>query len=161
MEVFDFALKMEKDGEDFYRNLAREAGDNGVARVLTMLAGAEVKHYEAIKAMANEKYEYSEQPVMAPARNIFQEMKESGEKVFDLKAKQLDAYRTAQELEKKSRDYYRLQAEQMKESPAGEIFSLLANEEEKHYRLLDSLADFVSRPETWLENAEFTKLEDY
>ena len=162
MEVFEFALQMEKDGEAFYRDLARKAGPNsGVGRILTILANAEVKHYAAIEAMQKEQFGYSRQLIMEEAKNIFQEIRDSGQKTFDLEGKQLEAYRTAQELEQKSRDYYLLQAEEMKNSPAGEIFATLAAEEERHYDLLDSIAEFVSRPERWLENAEFTKLEEY
>ena len=162
MEVFEFALQMEKDGEAFYRELAQKAGrTSGVGRILTILANAEVKHYAAIQAMQQEQFGYTRQLIMDEAKNIFQEIRDSGVKTFDLEGKQLEAYRTAQELEKKSRDYYLLQAEEMKNSPAAEIFATLAAEEERHYELLDSIAEFVSRPERWLENAEFTKLEEY
>lgn len=34
-------------------------------------------------------------------------------------------------------------------------------EEKKHYFLLDNIIEFVSRPEQWLENAEFYHLEEY
>ena len=41
------------------------------------------------------------------------------------------------------------------------IFQKLAEEEKKHYFLLENIIQFVSRPETWLENAEFYHLEEY
>jgi hypothetical protein len=37
----------------------------------------------------------------------------------------------------------------------------VAGEEHKHYLLLERIIDFVSRPEQWLEDAEFYHLEDY
>jgi len=41
------------------------------------------------------------------------------------------------------------------------IFLKLAGEEKKHVFLLANLVEFVSRPETWIENAEFNHLDDY
>ena len=37
----------------------------------------------------------------------------------------------------------------------------LAEEEKKHMFLLENLVEFVSRPETWIENAEFNHLVEY
>jgi rubrerythrin len=42
-----------------------------------------------------------------------------------------------------------------------EIFLKLADEEKKHYFLLENIIDFVSRPQKWLENAEFYHLDEY
>ena len=35
------------------------------------------------------------------------------------------------------------------------FFKRIADEDKKHYFLLTNIIDFVSRPESWLENAEF------
>ena len=43
------------------------------------------------------------------------------------------------------------------------LFKKLAAEEDRHYRIMDNIVDFVSRPEpgNWLENAEWHHLEEY
>lgn len=41
------------------------------------------------------------------------------------------------------------------------ILTKLAEEEKKHLFLLENLVEFISRPETWIENAEFNHLDDY
>lgn len=37
----------------------------------------------------------------------------------------------------------------------------LAEEEKKHMFLLENLVEFIPRPETWIENAEFNHLVEY
>ena len=41
------------------------------------------------------------------------------------------------------------------------LFEGLAEEERKHYFLLDNVIDFLFQPQSWLENAEFVHLNDY
>lgn len=67
----------------------------------------------------------------------------------------------AQDIEKKSRDFYLDKCTIVELQYQKELFLKLAEEEKKHYFLLDNIIEFVSRPETWLENAEFCHLEEY
>jgi rubrerythrin len=87
-------------------------------------------------------------------------MKEGNEK-FDIDAGQIELYKKAQDIEKKSRDFYLEKAEEVEEDFQKETFRKLAEEEKKHYFLLENVIQFVSRPQTWLENAEFYHLEEY
>jgi rubrerythrin len=41
------------------------------------------------------------------------------------------------------------------------LFFLIAEEEKRHEFLLDHILQFISRPQTWLENAEFNHLDQY
>jgi hypothetical protein len=53
MDVLDYLLKVEKDGEEYYRGLAEKATNPGFKRILTMLADDEARHYQAIEDMAH------------------------------------------------------------------------------------------------------------
>jgi rubrerythrin len=64
-------------------------------------------------------------------------------------------------LEQRSISFYLDRAEQVEHTEQKALFLQLADEEKKHYRLLQDLADFVRRPKAWLENAEFCLFEDY
>ncbi|MFH1613968.1 MAG: ferritin family protein [Planctomycetota bacterium] len=44
VDIFDYALQMEKDGESFYREIAQKTSNKGLQAILTMLADEEVKH---------------------------------------------------------------------------------------------------------------------
>ena len=51
MNVFEFAMNMEKDGENYYRELAGKADHKGMVNILNMLAEDEVKHYNILREM--------------------------------------------------------------------------------------------------------------
>jgi rubrerythrin len=158
--IFEYAMQMEKDGEDYYRQLAQQAGSDGMRAILTMLADEEVKHYDALKKIQSQKTQIVESGILTDAKNVFAQIKESGES-FDFDISQADLYKKAREIEKKSKDFYTEKANEVTEEYQKELFLKLADEEKKHYVLMDNIIDFVSKPEQWLENAEFFHLEDY
>ena len=161
MNVFDYAMQMEKDGEAYYRELAQKCNDTGLARVLIMLADEEVKHYNLLKQMKTGKAEYSEIPLLANVKNIFAEMQQRGE-AFDFATEQVNYYRKAQEIEKKSEDFYREKATEISDSDQKDIFVKIADEEKKHFLILEGIIEFVQRPKTWLEDAEWGNIgKDY
>jgi rubrerythrin len=45
-EIFDIAIRMEKNGEDFYRTASEKISEPSVCRTLVWLADQEVMHYE-------------------------------------------------------------------------------------------------------------------
>jgi len=158
--IFEYAMQMEKDGEDYYRQLAQKAGNNGMKTILTMLADEEVKHYNALEKIKTQKTQITESEILTDAKNVFVQIKESGDS-FDFDINQADLYKKARNIEKKSRDFYTEKANEVTEEYQKEFFLKLADEEQKHYVLLDNIIEFVSRPEQWLEDAEFFHLEDY
>jgi len=160
MDIFDYAMRMEKDGENYYRQLVKKTDNKAIKAIFTMLAEEEVKHYKTVAQMKTERPQMAETTVLADAKNIFTQMKNSGQKV-DFAAEQRKLYEKAQDIEKKSEDFYREKASEVEQQYQREIFLKLAEEEKKHYLLLENIIQFVSRPQTWLENAEFYHLEEY
>jgi rubrerythrin len=160
MNIFEYAMQMEKDGEEYYRTLARQTDNKGLQTILTMLADEEVKHHDTIERMQTTEPHMAETTILTDARNIFVQIKESGES-FDFDIKQTDLYRKAQDIEKESQDFYTEKAGEVIEKYQKELFLKLADEERKHYVLLDNIIEFVSKPEYWLENAEFFHSEEY
>jgi rubrerythrin len=159
VDIFEFAMQMEQDGERFYRNMAQQTGDVGVKRILGMLADDEVKHYRIVKEMRSSgTYKMRDTEILADARNVFAEMKPGD---FSLQGMQVEVYKEAQDIERKSEVFYTEKAEEVSEPAQRELFLKIANEERRHYYLLDHMIEFVSRPMTWLEDAEWNHLEEY
>lgn len=158
--IFEYAMQMEKDGEDYYRQLAQKASNNGMKTILTMLADEEVKHYNALEKIKTQQTQIAESEILTDAKNVFVQIKESGDS-FDFYINEAELYKTARDIEKKSRDFYTEKANEVTEEFQIKLFLQLADEEQKHYVLLDNIIEFISRPEQWLENAEFFHLEDY
>ncbi len=161
MDIFKFAMEKEKYSEEYYRDLARRANNVGLRNILTMLADEEAKHYRTVKRMKTGTPEVlTDTPVLAHARDMFEKMKRSAER-FDFRISEAELYRRAVEFEKKSRSFYLEKAEQASDPAQKEIFHRLADEENKHLLLMENFVSFVSRPETYLEDAEFYHFDDY
>jgi rubrerythrin len=153
-------MQMEKDGENYYRQLAQQTANKGLQTILTVLADEEVKHYNAIERMQTAEAHMAETTILTDAKNVFAQIKESGESL-DFDIKQTELYGKAQDIEERSRDFYLEKADEVKEEYQRKSFLRLAEEEKKHYFLLENIIECVSRPEQWLENAEFYHLEEY
>lgn len=160
MNIFEYAMQMEKDGEEYYRQMAGKTANKGLQAILTMLADEEVKHYKTIEKMQTKEPHMEDTIILTDARNIFVQIKESGES-FDFDIQRTELYRKALDIEKNSRDFYTEKGNEVTEEYQRELFLKLADEERKHYFLLENIIEFVSKPEYRLENAEFSNLEEY
>ena len=104
--------------------------------------------------------EVTETPVLAIAREIFKKMKGSVER-FRFDISEADLYRKACDIEQESKTFYLDRAREAEDPDQKRIFRELAEEENKHLFLVRNICDFVSRPETYLEDAEFYHFDDY
>jgi rubrerythrin len=159
MDIFEYAMQMEKDGEAYYRELAAKSGEQGLSTILDMLAADEVKHYRALQEMQRAAgAEMAGTEVLANAKNVFAQMRGQ---TFDLDVSQIELYQKAQEIERRSQEFYAEKAKEVSNPAHEKLFLQIAEEEERHYFLLDHVIEFVSRPQTWIEDAEFTHLDEY
>ena len=161
MDIFAFALEKEKFSEEYYRDLAHRANHAGLKNILTMLADEEAKHYQAIERMRTETLEQvTDVPVLDRAREVFEKMRVSPRK-FDFLVSEAELYRKAVQIEEQSKKFYLEQAEAAQDPAQERVFRLLAQEEDKHLFLVENLYSFVSKPESFLENAEMYHFDDY
>ncbi len=163
MQVLDYAMQMELDGEKYYRELATTCMDAGIRGILERMAEAEVKHYNTLKQLKDEGPAAMAVDVVRPeAKNLFQVMMESGE-TFDFNLSEVSLYEKARDVEFKARDFYLEHAEEVVDTEARELFKRLADEEGLHAEIIESIVDFVQRaePGNWVENAEWFTREDY
>lgn len=161
MDIYEYAMQMEKDGERFYRELAQKTTNTGIKNILNMLVEAEVVHYNTFKKMnENLKVELPETTILKDVKNVFERIKETGG-LSDISISQIELYKKAQDIEKKSEDFYLSKAKEVGEVSQREILSKIAREENKHYLILENIINFMSRPQQWLENAEWYDLGEY
>ncbi len=60
MDIYEFAMQMEKDGRKFYLDLAKKTSNTGLKNILTMMADSEAKHYNVLLRMKrNDKAQYT------------------------------------------------------------------------------------------------------
>ena len=158
--IEDYAMELEKEGELFYRHLSERAPHPGLIKIFSWLAEEEVKHYFVFKKMKEGSVsEFSPNDILLSAKDLFKSLVE--DKSFDFGENQVVLYRDAQKIEKKSKDFYLKTAESEGDLQKKTILLKIAEEEEKHFFLLEKIIGFVSRPQSWLENAEFNQLKEY
>jgi rubrerythrin len=160
MNAYDFAMQMERDGERYYCELAEKTENNGLKSILTMLAEAEVAHYRLFRDMkANLEVRAHDTRILEEVKNVFQELKETGPMGVD--SSQTELYRKALDIEKKSRDFYLAKVEETEDNEQRGVLLRIAGEESRHHQIVEGILDFGSRPEQWLEDAEWYHLQDY
>ncbi len=161
MDIFQFAMEKEKFSEDYYRQLAEKTGNKGLKNICNMLADEESKHKRIVEQMSQKiPAEAAQTPVLGNAKEIFEKMRQSAEN-FNFDISELELYQKARDIEKESRSFYLEKAEELKDAFQKEIFKKLADEEQKHFVLLEKICDFVARPQWFLENAEMYRFDDY
>ena len=164
MNIYDYAMQMEQDGEKFYLLLAESCQVKGIATIFTMLANEEVKHYNTIVHLQKNagNSPMVKTAVLENVKNIFIRMKEEKADVR-IDSSELESYRKAMAIEEMSWKFYLDKADNADEGDVKQIFLRLAGEEEKHLRILENIVEFVARPEpgNWLENAEWHHLDEY
>ena len=161
MNIFEFAIEKEKYSEHFYRQLAARTTEKQLKAVFNLLADEEARHCRAVEQMkAETTQELSSTDLLSRAKDVFARMRNANRK-FDINADQIEIYKKAQDIEKDSREFYSQKANEAEDQRQKAIFTRLADEEKNHYALLENIIEFLSRPQTWLENAEFYHLDEY
>ena len=166
MNIYQFAMQMEKDGENYYRQLAKESTLPGLGKIFVMLADEEVKHFKVIEELSrkNKNPQLAETEILENVKNVFASMK--GESKVDMHintTKAANEYRKACTIEDMSQKFYLEKAETVEGEEERKIFLRLAAEEATHLRIMENIVEFVTRPEpgNWLENAEWHHLDEY
>lgn len=162
MNVFDFAIKMEQDGKEFYEKLARETGHAGLRGIFTQLAADEQKHYEIFLALKSQTREAAmkDTPVLEQAKNVFEDLLARKAAIGSVKG-DLEAYRHAMKLEADSFRLYEEAAEKDKDQAVKGLLLRIAGEEHKHFSVLQNIHDFVNAPSQYLAWGEFSNLDEF
>ncbi|MFA5160008.1 MAG: ferritin family protein [Candidatus Omnitrophota bacterium] len=161
MNIFDQAMELEKEGEALYREFSLESPNQGMRNIFSWLSDQERKHYEIFEKMKKGKpASVAKSTILHDVKDIFDDWKDNT-KCIDIKTTQADVYRRALAIEIKSIMVYEKYASAAPASQK-EIFLKIAKEEKGHKRIVESIIEFIIKPEVWAENAEFSHLgEDY
>ena len=166
MNIFDYALKMELDGEQYYRQLAEQVQYEDLKKVFYGLAEDEQRHYKIIQAVQNETAEkLKENPLLNTVQNVFvinaKPLKDNQELIARLKSEQIDVYRAALEKEKESVALYSKLKDELTGQEEKAVCTKLMLEEEKHVEVIDNIIDMLNHVNDWVEAAEFNHQDVY
>ena len=161
LEALKFAIQMELDGKKFYTRAGRESANKLGKELYPWLATQEDKHrkifeeiYHAITtdnkwSEIDIKIEKGEKPVTIFASAI----KKVGDAVKD-KQSEIKVAEKALEMELKSRDYYRQQADRSKSAVEKEFFVAISEEEQGHYLAIIDYKEYITDPVGWFTRTE-------
>ncbi|QDF28578.1 ferritin-like domain-containing protein [Halarcobacter anaerophilus] len=155
MNVYEYAMKVEKEGESYYRQMAEKAENSGLKRIFTMLADEEVKHYNIFRnMMKNEDMDLDKLDLITDTETIFKTLNEERDNV-NLDSEHIQYYKEAIDREDNSFDFYASKAKELENKKEKEIFLQIANEEKKHKRVLEEIVLYLEEPASWVACAEF------
>ena len=158
MDVFEFAMKMELDGKAYYEKLAAETTIPGFSGIFTRLAADEQKHYDIIKAISQgTDVSMADTTVLDGAKNVFQEVVANEQLLGGMK-ENLKAYEHAKDIEAESIKLYEDLAAKEANLQVAALLRRIAEEERKHFNIMENLYDFALRPKYYLEWREFSNL---
>jgi rubrerythrin len=161
MDIFAFALEKEQLAHETYKKLAQRAPTASLKGILNLLADEESKHVEMVRALQqNKPVDIPITNLLGQAKKVFEKITAAGEK-FNFNISESELYGKARQIEIDARDYYQAKAEETDNENLKNVLKRLAAEEQKHYILVDNLCHFVERPQSYLEDAEFTHLDNY
>lgn len=161
MNIYEFAMKMELDGKAYYEKMAAETAVTAVKSIFTSLAVDEQKHYEVIQSIKDgANPEMADSAVLETAKNLFEELAADRNMVGSLK-KSLDAYQHARKIEADSVKLYEDMAKYEEDPETVQLLLRIANEEKKHFNIMDNLYDYILAPQNYLAWGEFSNLKEF
>ncbi len=161
MNDFEYAIKMEMDGQAYYLEQAEANKGNHLQVVFQTLAKDEGYHAQIIRDHFNGKeYNLTDNQTLNETKNVFANAEDYQNEVSDV-PHQLDVYREAVKREKASIDLYDSFLNRATTEKEITLFAFLVKEEKRHFTVLDTLATMLNRPNDWTESAEFGIREEY
>lgn len=162
MNVFDYAMKMEVDGKAFYEKLSRESTLTGLKTIFLRLAQDEQKHYEIFLALKNQTQvaAMEDSTALEDSQNVFDGL--VGEKeTFGAVKGDLEGYRYAMKIEADSFRLYEDAAKRERNEDVKSLLLKIAEEEHKHFTIVENIYNFVNAPKQYLAWREFSNLDEF
>jgi len=158
MNIFEFAKKMELDGKKRYEEQYAIETNQGIKEILKLLIDQEQNHYEALDSLDKSgEYNVYQNSSFKDVKNLFEEMKDE----LDLVSKDhVKFYKMVLEIEKKTEEFYLKHAEEHT-GDTKKVLLALAKEEHNHVIIIHNIIEFINKPNTWVEDAEFNQMGDY
>ena len=165
MNAFEYAMNMEMDGKKYYLEQAANMTVPALKKIFEELAVDEQHHYDIFKALSEGKAADVaggfKTTILETAKNVFQKMSEDKTKIDTFPGGVKEAWEKAREIEEKSEKFYLEQAGKADDDKQKAIWTLIASEEHKHWVAMENIVNFIDRPSQWLEDAEWSNLDNY
>ena len=161
MDVLQFALEMELEGERYYHLQSEKYAKTPLKTVFDILANDEAKHAEILRnKRGGTAYKLQADEQLSSEKNLFTGLKDY-KPLAEEKPDQANLYHAALEMEQRSIDLYTDLRTKTDDAKTQALFEFLIQEESRHYQILEDMFRFVNRPNEWVEAAESGLREEY
>lgn len=154
MNDLEFAIRMEFEGEQYYRQQAEIYQNTPLQALFVLMAEEEKKHGQILqKKLQNLPYELPAGSLHKDAVSIFAhagDMSIQGEEI----ASHTDFYKAIAQKEKKSIALYQEYFEKAEDLREKNILAYLVRQEEQHLAIFEEMVDLLKKAEQWAEDAE-------
>ncbi len=162
MDLIEMALDLEQKTIGTYQDLAAQCASHaGIRRILQMLVDDHNEHLKSLTRMRDQQGFESESPA------VFREIRGMLEKIqhakdtFSCDIDQLNLYRKALDQVGEKKRLYAQIREKLKTDDGRRLMDSLIKQEDKQAFVLNNIIEMVERPQLWLEDAEFSHLDEY
>lgn len=160
MNIFDFAIDIEKRCRKFYRELARTADFEGAKTVFNMLAADEeelIAKFRAMKATTEDYALEGSIPLSEEIKALFVRFQREAGTIDN----DVAAYRFAIDVEKEICRVYEDIAKRESRPAVKALLQKIATEERRELESLRLLFDFVNAPNEFFAWGEFSNLGEF
>ncbi len=160
MDIFELALEREIYMCNLYKELASKSKSIGFKNIFTMMAQEEGKHVDIFNTKRNQIPHEELKDYFVEAKNLFDDIK-SKEKGLNEDQEQIWLYCKIRDLEEENMKFYKEAAQKTSNEKLKAIYLEFAEEELRHYEMMEEIVDYVGRPLTWVSCAETSSLRTY
>ena len=160
------AIQMEIDGKKFYLKASDESGNELGKKLFQKLAAEEDVHrsnferiFEAISSKSGWPKINFVPDKGRGLRTIFADAKDKMGTDIKAASTELDAIKTAMDMESKSYDLYKSQSKEATYSTQRKFFEAVAVEERHHHLILLDYYEYVKDPSAWFVSKEHPSLD--
>jgi len=164
MNIIEFAMQMERDGQAFYEKAAADAPQPDMKEIFLYLAKEEERHFAFFKSMhegdAQKAIKVLGSNTMTKTKNVFVHLiEENGNTTFGDDVRK--AWTEALKIEEKAVKLYTKEADKEKDPERKELLQRIAEEERSHVYLIDNMLSFMSDPQTFAESQNYKNFKSW
>ncbi len=166
LDALKIAIQMEIDGKEYYLKTSQKSDNKLGKELLKRLAAEEDIHRrkftEIYKAVQSKKAWPSTN--FKPdggkrLRTIFAEATDKMGSMVKAPASELDAVKTAMDMENKTYDFYKSQSQKVAYDAEKNYYEMIAAEEHEHHLILLDYYEYLKNPASWFVKKEHPSLD--
>lgn len=166
LQAMQMAIQMENDGREYYLLMSQQSSNNLGKKLMETLAAEEEQHRQRFKEIYNVLRNKKAWPVInIPSgqgkmlRNIFTQAAEDIIVDNIQLDTELDAVKTALDMESKSYDFYKKQETSATYPAEKDFYQNVAYEEWQHHLVLIDYYEYLKDPASWFTSKEHPSLD--